>query len=652
MLQVASAAHVRWIIACFLLTSCSLWSDSWKVLGPEGGDARSLTYDPKDPDRIWLGTSTSTIFMSTDGGRNWFRFAHLGSGDQNVIDHIVVNPANPDIIFASSWNVDDHNSGDIFRSKDGGKTWSALPEIHGMPIRALAMSPSDPNVLAAGALDGVYRTKDAGDSWERISPESHEGIKNIESLAIDPKNPDVIYAGTWHLAWKTEDGGRTWHHINKGMIDDSDVFSIVVNPSSPSIVFASACSGIYVSESGGETFHKVQGIPFSARRTRVLKEDSNHLNVVYGGTTQGLWRTNDAGKTWKQLSSSDLVVNDILIDPRNSSHLLVATDRGGVLVSNDGGKSLSPSNRGYTHRFITTILPDKDDPDTVFVGIAHDREWGGVFSFRKGSDIWQQRSNGLGNRDVLTLQQASNGTLVAGTNRGVFMMDRNGVGWRPSNTVSRPMSVTAMTKGSNDFAPLTNGTPGLLADAKVNDLDLNEREWLAATSEGLFISSDNGRTWTGGPVLGRKDLISVRSNGIMQVVATPAEVLISPNEGADWHVVTLPGKLTIRRLTIAPPNNEVFLVSLEGAFRSSDSGNSWQRMLNGLPERDLSSISYESSGQRLLATSLATGAVFQSRDGGRTWTRGPECGFPLLQVKDVGGRLLGATPFDGLIAEP
>ena len=650
MIPVASATLLRWMIACLLLTSCPLWSDSWKVLGPEGGDVRSLTYDPTDPDRIWMGTSTSTIFMSTDGGQSWSRFAHLGSGDQNVIDHIVVNPTNPDLIFASSWNVDDHNSGDIFRSKDGGKNWLALPETHGMPIRALAMSLSDPNVLAAGALDGVYRTKDAGDSWERISPDNHEEIKNIESIAIDPKNPDVIYAGTWHLAWKTEDGGKTWHHIKKGMIDDSDVFSIVVSPSNPSLVFASACSGIYVSDSGGETFHKVQGIPFSARRTRILKQDPTKLNVVYGGTTQGLWRTNDSGKTWKQLSSSDIVVNDILVDPRNSSHLLLATDRGGVLVSNDGGKTLSPSNRGYTHRYITTILPDKDDPETVFVGIARDREWGGMFSFRSG--IWQQRSNGLGDRDVLALRQAANGILVAGTNRGVFMMDRNGAAWRPSNTVSGQVSLTAMTKGSHDFTPTTNGTSASMADAKVNDLDLNERGWLAATSEGLFISNDSGRTWNGGPVLGRKDLISVRASGILQIAATRTEVLISTNGGADWHVTTLPGNLTIRGLTITPPNNEIFLVTLEGAFRSSDSGNSWQRLLNGLPERDLSSISYVSSSERLLATSLATGVVFQSRDGGRTWSRGPECGFPLLQVKEVGGRLFGATPFDGLIAQP
>ena len=84
-------------------------------------------------------------------------------------------------------------------------------------------------------------------------------IKNIESIAIDPKDPNVVYAGTWHLAWKTADGGANWQHINKGMIDDSDVFSIIVDHSNPANVFASACSGIYKSVTAGEQFSEDPG---------------------------------------------------------------------------------------------------------------------------------------------------------------------------------------------------------------------------------------------------------------------------------------------------------------------------------------------------------------------------------------------------------
>ncbi len=68
----------------------------------------------------------------------------------------------------------------------------------------------------------------AANDWQRISL-SDGIVKNIESIAVDPKDPNVVYAGTWHLAWKTSDGGANWQHINKGMIDDSDVFSIIVS---------------------------------------------------------------------------------------------------------------------------------------------------------------------------------------------------------------------------------------------------------------------------------------------------------------------------------------------------------------------------------------------------------------------------------------
>src|ERR1700690_749366 len=66
----------------------------WTALGPDGGDVRSLAYDPQNPDHIFLGTSTGSLFSSTDGGKNWSKFAHLGSGDDYVIDHLVIDPQN------------------------------------------------------------------------------------------------------------------------------------------------------------------------------------------------------------------------------------------------------------------------------------------------------------------------------------------------------------------------------------------------------------------------------------------------------------------------------------------------------------------------------------------------------------------------------
>jgi photosystem II stability/assembly factor-like uncharacterized protein len=637
-----------------LLCATSVWASQWTAMGPDGGDVRSLSYDPRNPDHIYLGTSTGTMFQSTDGGHNWTRFAHLGSGDDYVLDQIAIDPQNPKHMFVGAWSLENQQAGDVFRSHDGGKNWESIPAMHGKSVRAMAIAASDSKVLVAGALDGVFRSKDGGDSWQRISPAGQTEIKNVESIAIDPKNPNIVYSGTWHLAWKTEDGGANWHHINKGMIDDSDVFSIIVDASNPSVVFASACSGIYKSESSGDLFHKLQGIPFSARRTRVLKQDPVNPSTVYAGTTEGLWKTTDSGKTWKRVSNPEVVVNDVLVDPRNSNRVLLATDRSGVLASSDGAQTFTASNHGYAHRFVTSIVTDKNDPQRFFVGVVNDREWGGVFFSNDGGDHWQQKSAGLGGRDVFALQPVNNGGLIAGTNRGIFMLDRNASEWRPANTiVMENTSFRPAKKGKKKTTQIAvkTATRSTL-QARVNDIEITPKLWMAATSAGLFTSADQGKSWSGGPVLGKKDFTSVQMSGELVVAATGNNVLVSQDGGTSWKQGSLASYVTTIRGVTITPEAQILVASREGAFRSFDSGTTWEHMVNGLPDKNISSISYDETSKRLLATSVATGVVFQSHDGGRTWHRGPDSGYPLRRISVVRGRFVGATPFDGIVVQP
>jgi len=630
----------------------TLWAGQWTALGPDGGDVRSLNFDPKNPDRIYLGTSTGTLFVSADGGHSWARLAHLG-GDDDVLDHITIDPQNPKHIFVSAWSVENQQAGDVYRSHDGGNNWDALPGMHGKSVRAMAISASDSQVMVAGALDGVFRTRNGGNSWEKISPPGAE-IKNIESIAIDPKNPDVVYAGTWHLAWKTDDGGANWHHINKGMIDDSDVFSVIVDSTNSSVVYASACSGIYRSDSAGDLFRKLQGIPFSARRTRVLKQDPNSPSTVYAGTTEGLWKTADGGKTWKHVTNSEIVVNDVMVDPRNSNRVLLATDRSGVLASDNGAQSFEASNHGYTHRYVSSILADKKDPNAMLVGVVNDREFGGVFSTRDAGQSWQQKSAGLGGRDVFALQQASNGALIAGTNKGMFLLERNSTQWRPINNIVAEKTPARIVKGKKGAKAVK--TPAVVVrsvlDARVSDIEVTPKRWLAATSAGLFTSSDQGKTWTGGAVLGKSDFVSVESEGDLVVAATRTNVLYSNNSGTTWQQAPLSSYITAIHGVTVTPDKEILVASREGAFRSSDSGATWEHIVNGIPDKNISSIAYDQGRKRLLATSTATGVVFESKDNGRSWHRGPDSGYPLRRISVVRGRFVGATPFDGVIVQP
>jgi photosystem II stability/assembly factor-like uncharacterized protein len=551
----------------------------------------------------------------------------------------------------SAWSVSSQQIGEVFRTRDGGANWETLPAMHGKSIRALAMYKGNSNVLVAGALDGVYRSKDGGYTWERLSPANSADIKNIESIAVDPKDPNTVYAGTWHLAWKTSDAGANWQHINKGMIDDSDVFSVIVDHDNPSVVFASACSGIYKSETAGNLFAKIQGIPFSARRTRVLKQDPTNENIVYAGTTEGLWKSTDLGKVWKRVSNPEVVVNDVLIDPRDSNRVLLATDRSGVMASTDGASNWTTSNHGYAHRYVSAILADNKDASTLYVGVVNDREYGGVFHSNDAGQHWLQKAAGLGGKDVFALKQAPSGMLVAGTNHGMYSLERNGSEWRPMNVVVVESTLKTPRKGSRKAVTTTTFQKSQL-ESRVNDLELGSGRWLAATTSGIYSSTDQGKTWKGGQILAQMDFVSVRAEGSTMVAATRSSVLVSNDSGATWKQARLPSYVVSIRSVAIASDSQIMIAAREGAFRSGDGGATWEHVVNGLPGKDITSVSFDSTHKRMLATSDATGVIFESRDGGRSWQRGPDSGFPLRRVSVIGGRFVGATPFDGVVLQP
>ncbi|MGA7684542.1 MAG: transcriptional regulator [Terriglobales bacterium] len=637
------------LLAVVFVSTALLASGPWQVLGPDGGDARSLAYDAHNPDHVYLGTSTGQMFVSNDGGHNWSRLAHLG-GDDYVLDHIVVDPQNSDRVYVSAWSTSSQELGEVFRTSDGGRTWQTLPAMHGKSIRAMAMFRGNSNVLVAGSLNGVYRTNDGGSTWEHLSSNSSD-IKNIESIAVDPKDPNTIYAGTWHLAWKTSDAGATWQHINKGMIDDSDVFSVIVDHDNPQVVFASACSGIYKSETAGNQFSKIQGIPFSARRTRVLKQDPTNENIVYAGTTEGLWKTMDLGKSWKRVSGPEVVVNDVFVDPRDSNHVLIATDRSGVMASTNGAATWETSNHGYAHRYVSALLADNQNASTFYVGVVNDREYGGVFYSRDNGQHWSQKSAGLGGRDVFALKQAASGTLVAGTNKGMFSLAQNSTEWKPMNQVAEEQTRTVRHKGSKKTTTMTTWKKSEL-EARVNDLEFGAQRWFAATTAGVYSSKDEGRIWKIEPGLGHQDFVTVRAQGETIFAATRSSAMVSADAGATWNQTGLPSYITSIRGAAISSDGQFLVASREGVYRSEDGGTTWEHVVNGLPAKDITSVSFDYAHKRLLATSDATGVIFESTDGGRSWQRGPDSGFPLRHVGVLGGRFIGATPFDGVILQP
>src|SRR4029077_20212789 len=627
------------------LSSALVAEQPWQPIGPDGGNVRSLAIDPKDPDRIFLGTSAGNLYLSTDKGATWSRFARPGNSAEMVLDHIVIDPADSRNIFVAAWNAQLPSSdGDLYRSKDGGKSWEIVPDLHGKSLRALSIAASDPKILAVGALDGIYRSRDGGENWERISPENHAEIKNVESIVIDPTNPDVIYAGTWHLPWKTEDGGKTWHNIKKGVIDDSDVFSIVIDPSQPANMFISACSGIYRSESAGELFRKIQGIPYSARRTRMLQMDPSDHNVVYAGTTEGLWKTTDSGVTWKRMSNANVVINDVLVDPRRPSRVLLATDRSGVLVSDDGGVTFAASNRGFTHRQAAALLVDRNDSSLLYAGLLSDKEFGGVFISRDAGQTWKQTSDGLDGRDVFVLRQANDNSIVAGTDHGVFELKPNASRWLLRSPV---------TPGRREGAATKKNAAHLSAphemDTRVSVLELTGNRWFAATATALFVSSDLGETWRKETLTGVVTPVSIGVAGRVVAIAGRNAVAVSVNGGESWLPTQPLGAEFVINSVAVNNTGDIWLATRSGLFRSTDAGDSWKRITT-LRLANIVAVQFDEENHRVLVVSGASSNIFESSDNGRTWNA-ITTGWPLRNLQIAHGRLLGTTAFDGVVIQ-
>jgi photosystem II stability/assembly factor-like uncharacterized protein len=629
----------------------------WSAVGPDGGDARAFAAVPGHPNHLYLGTLDSWVYESTDRGSTWHRLAKLDQADDLILDSLVVDESNPATVFAGAWKLDSPGGG-LWVTHDGGHIWKDVAGLRGQSIRSFVQAPSNPKILFAGTLEGIFRSVDGGVTWTLISPPGSREIHEVESLAVDPANPDVVYAGTWHLPWKTSDGGQNWTNIKQGVIEDSDVFSIIVDPAKPSTVFLSACSGIYKSDNAGDLFHKVQGIPSDARRTRVLMQDPSNHDVVYAGTTQGLYKTTDSGKSFRPMTADDVIVNDVYVDPTDSNFVLLATDRGGVLASKDGGTTFAASNRGISERKVDALLVDHADPTRLYAGVVNDKKYGGVFVSRNSGGDWEQMGEGLEGRDVFALAQTADGTVVAGTTHGIFALTEDvsaGVAahWDPRNTIANTVvkPATQTIKGGKHInVEKKVKTAEIELASRVNALDVSGDIWLASSTMGLLTSKDKGASWQGGLVMGSGEYLSVAVSGTSMVAARPDGVVISSDSGATWTPLQLPTMLTRIHRVAFSPDGTLWLGAREGVYFTHDGGRSWL-WIERLPFRDVDDLIYDVRMARVVISSRSSDQIYAIDPKTMTW-KWWRTGYRIGLIRTAGDRMIAASLYDGVLVEP
>ncbi len=615
----------------------------WQVMGPTGGDVRVIVVDPKDKDRLYIGTLDGQIHTSANGGKSWRLLANLNEPEL-ILDQLIVDSRDSKILYASG-----HRhiaAGGFFRSTDGGATWKKSKDLGKASIHSMTQSDKDPDVLLVGTNDGVWRSTNSGEGWEKIK--SPTMPVNIGSLAIDPRNTETMYAGTWWRPYKSTDAGKSWRLIKNGMIDDSDVFAITINPRNPEHVIASACSGIYQSFSGGEKWSKIQGIPSTSRRTRDILQHPTIPTTVYAATTEGFWMTTNGGNNWAMTTQRNLEINSIAVHKDEPNRVFIGTNNFGVMVSNDGGRNFVQSNENFTSRFTYSITPDIQDSSRLYAA-THNTATGGGFFFtsQDSGRTWRQARNLDINRvtPFALKQDTADPTLMyLGTNIGIFRSTDRGDTWthltppkkapvkRPvRRNAKAPVKRTAAATAKVDpAAPVL--IPALTEKVKIIELLPDGKGLLVGTDTGLYRSTDPEKGWEklhfGNGFNENVFAIHVpdaKPQSIWVGTATSG-VIISNDDGKTWERTGgAVDNIPVSSIKTDPKNPElVYVGTVQTFYVSKDGGKSWNRRGGNLPLGNYNSIliNPDNSNEIILASSLESdGGIYISTDAGNRWKR-------------------------------
>ncbi|HUR97817.1 MAG TPA: YCF48-related protein [Pyrinomonadaceae bacterium] len=623
----------------------------WTVVGPNGGDVRVVTFDPRDKNRLYISTMDGQIHTSADGGKSWTLLVNLNE-PQLILDQLFVDSRDSKVIYTSG-----HRGkfpGGFFKSVDGGATWKESKDLRKEAIHAMTQAKDDPNMLFVGSSNGVFVSKNSGDDWEKIS--SSTMPVNLNSMAIDPRKNSTIYAGTNWRPYKSTDGGQSWRLIKAGMIDDSDVFAVTIDPRNAEHIIASACSGIYESFSGGDEWKKIQGIPSQSRRTRDIVQHPTIAGTVYAGTTEGFWLTTNGGKSWALTTQRNLEINSIAVHPEEPNRVFIATNNYGVMVSNDGGKNFTQTNEHFTSRFAYSVTPDIAQPGRLYATTQNTASSGGFFfTSMDGGKVWTQ-AKGLDINRVspfaVLQDRVDPNRIFLGSNVGIFRSLDRGISWTliapPKPKVVKKAPAKAPVKKAVAKTPPATPSPEAIKPAeqagpKVVPAFTEKVKVLAFTEDdknGIFAGTDNGlyrtydidKGWEKLPFgegLNENVFVVYSSPlvpGTIWVGTATSGVIVSKDDGKTWAKVDgLPEKIPVSSITSDPKRpNYLYVGTTQSIYLSRDGGRTWARTRGTLPLGNYVSILIDpnNTDEIFAASALeADGGIFYSEDAGLKWRR-------------------------------
>ena len=562
---------------------CQTAFAGWRATGPFGGDAEVIRAIPQVRDMAVAASRNGLIYQSKNGGASWdnvFFPAQLSG----VLHALETDPGQPGVWYVG-FESENKRAAGVYRTTNFGRSWELLPGSQGIAVWSLAVWAKNPDVIAAGAADGVYLSQDRGTTWKHISPPNDSELQPVVSLAFHPENAATLYAGTTHLPWKTTDGGATWKSIHTGMLDDSDVFSIQVDALKPERVFASACSGVYGSLDGAAHWKKLE-TPAGAFRTYFVALDPRHNDVVFAGTSTGLLKSETGGRTWRIVSSH--AVRAISFDSFVAGRIFFASSSGGLLLSTDGGTTIREINNGFTNRNFTTLT---GAGSTLYSSSVYEPTSGGLY--RSDNLAFRWALAGAPERDQILLTAASPDApkmVYAVGYRDLFVSKDGGSVWTTRALPAGAPKVTALT-------PLAGGTA------------------LIGTDSGLY--RGDGDSWT---KVAPGNVQKLETSGNTQVALLANGAMASSDGGLTWRNCGAPGGASIwYGLAFDPANSSSALAATPaGLFHSTDGCAVWSEVRSGLAAQTVTLVIFHPR-RKGLAFASQGGRVFESVDGGIGW---------------------------------
>lgn len=578
------------------LTTVPAYAAKWTRAGLYGADVRSMALDPSDPDRLYLGTSQGEVYRSDDGANTWTNPRGANPFPGFVVDNLVVDAKSR--VWAASWGL--WGGGVVALSEDAGVSWERRDSgITNLSIRAFAVFEANPDLLFAGGLTGIFRSRDAGRSWERIAD-----LPNVESIAVDPRDENRILVGTWRQAYRTDDGGANWKLSSDGMVLDTDIFTITVDSDDPDSVWLSTCGWVYHSENGGRKWTRYRD-GFDNRRIHDVKIDPHDRRRVLAGSVAGLYRSEDKGASWSRISDDRMVINSIVVTAERPDRIILGTEGDGVYTSSDGGKTFSRTSEGLHNVRVAAVTPDPLVPGRLYAAVIFGNTASGVYESRDGGESWARLSTDA-LPEVLTLfvQDTGPARFIAGTEKG-FFISGDGATWKETSIL--PIRVEKIIRYGN-------------------------RRLFAATNEGVYTSRNGGEAWyrlrgEGTRILdleigtfgGETALYSLTADGLEifdgrdwwkvrdfpedvrgiefesldgtegVIATTPERTWIGTAAGGQWRVVEPDAPLAARMRGASEIDRAILAVPRSAASLFAGNG-AWSYLRLPVPERSISSI--------------------------------------------------------------